>query len=344
MKRGDTEYDYSSSKASPYWDAFGFIVDVTIRTFKVLLHRVFLGPMRKTWSLKLELIIRVSRASYDLLAKKGPERYNKAFDKILPKIDGRGAEIKTSDQGDAPGHWFIPPNENGSIILYFHGGGYVYGSVKTHGRLIGELACATSSRILALDYRLAPKHPQPAAIEDACKAYRYLLKSCISPKRIVFAGDSAGGGLVVSSLIALRDAEDVLPAAGVCISPWVDLTCSDDSFHSNSRYDPVTKEACLVAASAYLNGADPRIPEASPMFANLGGLPPLLIHAGELEVLHDQIYKFSELVKTAGVDTTLHVYKDMVHVWHMFSGFTPEAENAILEISKFVKTHTALNN
>ena len=332
-----------NSKSSLFWDVLGLIFDFIAKAFKTIFSRIFRGPLRESWSWKLELVIRLTRVSYDFLATKGPERYVSAFERIQPKIEGSGATIEISEEKDAPGHWFIPDSANGSVILYFHGGGYVYGSAKTHGRMIGAIACTTSARTLALDYRLAPKHPQPAAIEDACRAYRCLLKSRVSPKRIVLAGDSAGGGLVVSALLALRDAGDILPAAGVCISPWVDLECSDNSFESNSPYDPVTREACLVAASAYLNGADPRTPEVSPLFADLKGLSPLLVHAGELEVLHDQIYKFAERAKSAGLDVTFRAYHDMVHAWHMYSGFTSEAEKAIGEIAEFIKIRTGIN-
>jgi epsilon-lactone hydrolase len=325
-----------------FWDILGVIFDFIVKAFKIVVSRIFRGPLRESWSWKLELMIRLTRVSYDVLATKGPERYNNVFESIQPKIESNGATIEISRENDAPGHWFIPDNTNESVILYFHGGGYVYGSAKTHGRMIGAIAKSSSAKTLALDYRLAPKHPQPAAIEDACKAYRYLLKSGVSPKRIILAGDSAGGGLVISTLLNLRDDGDTLPAGGVCVSPWVDLQCSDDSFQRNRRYDPVTREACLVAASAYLNGADPRTPEVSPLFADLKGLSPLLIHAGELEVLHDQIQKFAQRAKSAGVDVTFRAYHDMVHVWHMYSGFTPEAEKAIREIADFVKIRTGV--
>ncbi len=322
------------------WDIPGVILDFLGRAFSAVSRRMFRGPMRESWNWKYEVLVRLTRVSYDVLAKKGPNRYNRVFEKLQPKIDGGGATIQVSETFGAPGHWFIPENNNGSVILYLHGGGYVYGSAKTHGKLIGQIACAASSKALALDYRLAPQHPQPAAIEDVCAAFRNLVRTGISPRQIVVAGDSAGGGLVVSALVALRDAGDRPPAAGVCISPWVDLACSDESFASNSQYDPVTREACLVAASAYLNGSNPRTPEVSPLFADLKGLPPLLIHAGGLEVLRDQISQFATRAKSAGNEVEIHVYEDMVHVWHLYSGFTPEADKAIVEIADFIKSKT----
>ena len=323
-----------------WWDVPGVMLEFLGRAFSAVSRRIFHGPMRESWNWKYEVLVRLTRVSYDVLAKKGPYRYNRVFEKLQPKIDGGGATIQVSETFGAPGHWFIPENNNGSVILYLHGGGYVYGSAKTHGKMIGQIACAASSKALALDYRLAPQHPQPAAIEDVCAAFRNLVKTGTSPRQIVVAGDSAGGGLVVSALVALRDAGDMLPAAGVCISPWVNLTCSDESFASNSQYDPVTREACLVAASAYLNGSNPRTPEVSPLFADLKGLPPLLIHAGGLEVLRDQISEFAKRAKSAGNEVEIQVYEDMVHVWHLYSGFTPEADKAIGEIADFIKSKT----
>lgn len=330
----------SSTKPPLFKDVLRFISGTIMGGLMAGFMRIFRGSKRKSWSWKFEVIIGLQSKTYPLLAKIGPQRYQRVLTKILTKIDGGEATVTFSEEKEACGYWFIPNNDNGSVIIYFHGGGYVYGSAQTHGKMIGTIACAASARVFALDYRLAPEHPQPAAIEDACIAFRHLVKSGISPNRIVFAGDSSGGGMVVSALLALRNSGEQLPAAGVCISPWVNLECSDKSFDLNSPYDPVTREACLVAASAYLNGTNPRTPEVSPLFADLKGLPPLLIHAGEVEVLHDQILEFAEKAKSSGLEVTLSIYDDMVHVWHMLIGFTPQAEKAINEIAEFITNQT----
>ncbi|MES2765531.1 MAG: alpha/beta hydrolase [Bacteroidota bacterium] len=327
----------SATKPARVSDIARFFSGMIAGGFKAGMQRMRRGPLTKTWDAKLEFIIGTSRGTYNLLTEIGSERYQRVLETALPVIDG-GATLQVSTDKNLPGHWFLPKVDNGSVILYFHGGGYVYGSVRTHGKLMGTIANAVSARVFALDYRLAPEHPQPAAVDDACAAFRHLVASGISPQRIVFAGDSSGGGLVLLALIALRDAGDVLPAAGVAISPWVDLSCTDESFKRNAPYDPVTREACLVAAKAFLHGANPQLPEVSPLFADLAGLPPLLIQAGEIEVLYDQIAKFAEKAKAAGVDVNFHAYKDMVHVWHMYVGFTPLAQEAIDEIAAFVKT------
>ena len=169
----------NSSYVKPprFWDALRFIFGMIGGGLRAGLRRIFRGPLRKAWSWKLEVIIGLSGGTYALLAKIGPERYQRVLEGVLPKVNGAGATVKISEAKDAPGHWFIPDRDNGSVILYFHGGGYVYGSVKTHGRMMGTIACAASARVFAPDYRLAPEHPQPTAIEDACAAYRYLVKS-----------------------------------------------------------------------------------------------------------------------------------------------------------------------
>lgn len=327
-----------SNESARFFDMLRFIAGSLGRGTKALFRRIFLGPKRPSWGIKMEGIIGLQGGTYNLLSKIGPLRYHRAVEALIPRVVSGDATVEISEADGLPGHWFVPEQPSDAVILYFHGGGYVYGSVKTHGEMIGAIACSASAKTFALDYRLAPTHPQPAAIEDACQAFHRLIEMGVPPERIVFAGDSAGGGLVIAAMLALREEGSPLPAAGVAISPWVDLTCSDDSFDRNARYDSVTREACLVAASAYLNGLPADSPIVSPLFASLDGLPPLLVHSGEVEVLHDQICSFAERATSANVDVTLSVYPDMVHVWHMLVGFTPHAQAAIDEIGTFVKT------
>ncbi|MBK7233709.1 MAG: alpha/beta hydrolase [Saprospiraceae bacterium] len=329
----------STKDSSVFADMSYLIYSFLAKMIKTFFRRLIKGPRRKAWSWKLEMVIALQSVSYHLLSKIGAIRYQKVLSKLLTKVQDGGARVELSKDKNVPGHWFIPPTDHGNVILYFHGGGYVYGSVHTHGNMIGEIACASSARIFVPDYCLAPEYPQPAAITDACLAYEHLLNTGVHPNRIVLAGDSAGGGLVISVLLTLRDSNKVLPAGAVCISPWVNLECTEKSFDTNASYDPVTREACLVAATAYLNGTDPRNPIVSPLFANLQGLPPLLIHGGEVEVLHDQIVEFALKAKSMRVNTTLKIYPDMVHVWHMLTGFTIQAKEAISEISEFIIKH-----
>ena len=241
----------------------------------------------------------------------------------------------------APAEWLRPPSAApGRVVLYLHGGGYVIGSPRSHRHLAAAIASAASASALLLDYRLAPEHPYPAAVEDATAAYRWLLDQAIAPGHIVIAGDSAGGGLTVAALLALREARVPLPAAGVCISPWVDLTCGGASYATKADADPIVRRAGVEQmAQAYLGATPPRTPLASPLFADLRGLPPLLIHVGTDEVLLDDAVQLADRAKAAGVDATLEVYDHMIHVWHWFLPMLDEAQTAVDGIGRFVRRH-----
>ena len=243
----------------------------------------------------------------------------------------------------APAEWLRPPSaEPGRVVLYLHGGGYVIGSPRSHRHLAAAIASAASASALLLDYRLAPEHPYPAAVEDATAAYRWLLDQAIAPERIVIAGDSAGGGLTVAALLALREARVPLPAGGVCISPWVDLTCGGASYGTKADADPIVRRAGVEQmAQAYLGATPPRTPLASPLFADLRGLPPLLIHVGTDEVLLDDAVQLAERARAAGVNVTLETYERMIHVWHWFLPMLDEAQAAVDAIGRFVRARAA---
>jgi phosphinothricin tripeptide acetyl hydrolase len=240
----------------------------------------------------------------------------------------------------APAEWLRPPSaEPGRVVLYLHGGGYVIGSPRSHRHLAAAIATAAGASALLLDYRLAPEHPYPAAVEDATAAYRWLLDQAIAPERIVIAGDSAGGGLTVATLLALREARVPLPAGGVCISPWADLTCGGASYATKADADPIVRRAGVEQmAQAYLGATPPRTPLASPLFADLRGLPPLLIHVGSDEVLLDDAVQLAERARIAGVDASIEVYERMIHVWHWFLPMLDEAQTAVDAIGRFVRS------
>jgi len=223
-------------------------------------------------------------------------------------------------------------------VLYFHGGAYCLGSIATHRTLVGNLARAASARVASVEYRLAPEDPFPAAVDDAVAAYRALIASGTPATRIAFAGDSAGGGLTAATLLALRDAGDPLPACAVCISPWLDLSCSGDSMRTRAEQDPMIVPAQLRAlGEAYLAGASPHAPLASPVFGDLRGLPPILIHVGTAETLLDDSTRFAERALAAGVDVALEVWDEMIHVWHAFAPLLPEADRAIAGIGDYLR-------
>ena len=241
----------------------------------------------------------------------------------------------------ASAEWLRPPSARADgVLLYLHGGGYVIGSPRSHRHLAAAIAVAARATGLLLDYRRAPEHPFPAAVDDAVAAYRWLLSRGISPERVVVAGDSAGGGLTVATLLALRDAGVPLPAGGVCISPWTDLTRPAESYVTNLT-DPIVKPGMIVEmAQAYLGGANAKSPLASPMHADLRGLPPLLIQVGGGELLRDDAEGLATRAKEAGLDVTLEVWDEMVHVWHWFLPMLDEAGAAIDRIGEFARQRT----
>ena len=237
-----------------------------------------------------------------------------------------------------PAEWICAgPVRTDAAILYLHGGGYVIGSINTHRALAAELGRAAGIAALVIDYRLAPEAPFPAAVDDATAAYRWLLARGIAPGRLAIAGDSAGGGLTVATLVALRDAGLPLPAAAVCFSPWVDLEGIGESMTERAERDPfVQKEGLLELAATYLGGKDPRTPLAAPLYADLAGLPPLLIQVGEAETLYDDAVRLAERARKSGVDVTLEPWADMIHVWQLFAPVLPEAREALAAAGRFI--------
>lgn len=235
--------------------------------------------------------------------------------------------------------WNTPDDcAEGRTIVYYHGGGYGIGSVTGHRGLCSDLARAARARVLSVDYRLAPEHPFPAAVEDALTAYRWAVGQGVDPAKTALAGDSAGGGLTVATLLSLREAGDTLPGAGLCLSPWVDLTGSNPRIPEVAPKDPMLAPELLdVFADAYMAGADKRAPTASPAFADLTGLPPLLIQAGTAEILIGEIEVFAKKAEASGVDVELEVWDDMIHVWQTFADILPEGRQAIEAIGKYVE-------
>jgi acetyl esterase/lipase len=251
------------------------------------------------------------------------------------------ASLREVDADGVPAAWIETPGaRKDAAILYLHGGGYILGGIQTHKELVARISRATGLRCLAIDYRLAPEHPFPAAVEDACAAYRWLLAQGIAPGRLAIAGDSAGGGLTLGTLVALRDARTPLPAAGVCLSPFTDLEGTGDSMRTAD--DPlIDKDAIAMMTASYLQGRDPRQPTASPVHADYRGLPPLLLQVGTREVLLDDSRRVAERARAAGVDVTLEIGEGLIHVWQLFGPSVPESVEAVDRIGAFVRARTA---
>jgi len=255
------------------------------------------------------------------------------------------ADIKREvvSAGGVKAEWVSAPDaEAGRAVLYLHGGGYVIGSINTHRSLAARLARASRARVLLIDYRLAPEHPHPTAVDDSVAAYRWMLAQGLKPARIAVAGDSAGGGLTVATLVAIRDAKLPLPGAAACLSPWVDLEGVGESMTTKADIDPIVQKAGLVRmAVAYLGGKDPRTPLAAPLYADLSGLPPLLIQVGTAETLLDDAARLAERARKAGVTVSYEPWEDMIHVWHLFAPMLDEGQQAIDRIGEFVRKQAA---
>lgn len=254
-----------------------------------------------------------------------------------------GVTCTPVEAGGVSAEWSVAAGvDEAKVVLYVHGGGYVMGSAGSHRDVTGRLSKAAGARVLSLNYRLAPEHPFPAPVDDAVAAYRWLLAQGISPGNIALAGDSAGGGLAIATLLALRDAGEPLPAAGIGISPWVDMEGTGESMTTRAAVDPVVqKEGLLGMAKLYLGDADPKNPLAAPLHADLAGLPPLLLQVGDAETLLDDSTRLAERARAAGVDVTLKVWDEMPHVWHLFAPILPEGRQAIDEIGSFFQARTA---
>jgi monoterpene epsilon-lactone hydrolase len=245
-------------------------------------------------------------------------------------------EVTSAD--GVPCEWLIPQNaHNDQVLLYLHGGGFVFGISFLHRDMVAYLAQKMGMRVLLVDYRLAPEHPFPAALDDCVTAYRWLLKTGISAPNIVVAGDSAGGNLTITTLMKVRDSGDPLPAAAACLSPVADLLPKEDLL--KEVHDPLLHPKSMrFFNTAYVAYNDAQNPLISPIFGDWHGLPPLLIHAGEDEILRDGAVRIQEMASTAGVEVQLEIYPRMWHVWQLYLTL-PQAKQSLDDIAQFLKTH-----
>lgn len=243
------------------------------------------------------------------------------------------------DIDKTPAAMLDPQSGGEGVIFYLHGGAYALGSIRTHIELLARLALATKLKVLAIDYRRAPENPFPAALEDATTTYQWLIHNGYQPARIAVAGDSSGGGLTIASMLWLRDHNIHLPACGVCISPWLDLTLAGESIKTKALVDPILSSNLLsVYADLYADGNVKDLPLISPLFADLSGLPPTLLHTGTDEILLDDTMRFFNKAKRAGVEVTMETWEGLFHVFQMVP-FLPESTQSIRLISEFIRSH-----
>jgi acetyl esterase/lipase len=248
--------------------------------------------------------------------------------------------VEAVDANGVAAEWTTTPGADpGRVIMFLHGGGYISGSLDSHRHMVAQAGREARARTLALGYRLAPEHPFPAALEDAIAGYRFLLSQGLEPKHIAVAGESAGGGLAIATLVSVRDAGLALPACTWCSSPWVDLEASGDSMTTKAPVDPlIQKPYSLELAAAYLNGADPRTPLASPIYAELKGLPPMLIQVGSAETLLDDAVRLARVAGAADVRVTLEIWPDMIHAWHLFYQQVAAGRHALAAVGAFIRS------
>ena len=261
-------------------------------------------------------------------------RYKIASDVRIESVEADGVSAEWSS---------TPHAEPTCAILFLHGGGYVSGSLTSHRPLTTEIGRVCRARTLALQYRLAPEHPFPAAIEDAVAGYRFLLSCGIEPRHIAVAGDSAGGALTLALMVSARDAGLPQPACGWCISPWTDLECLGASMTSKAAVDPLIQKSYLKElAKAYLNGADPRSALAAPLYANLKGLAPLLIQVGSAETLLDDAVRLANVAGAADLAVTLEIWPDMIHAWPLFHQQLTAGRHAIARAGAFIRSRMSM--
>ncbi len=247
-----------------------------------------------------------------------------------------GLALQAASADGVPCVWIVPQSPSDRVLLYLHGGGFVFGLTAPHLHLGAYLAQQMGLRVLMVDYRLAPQHPFPAALDDCATAYRWLLRQGVAAQEIAVAGDSAGGNLTLTLLMMLRDRGDPLPAAAACLSPVTDL--SQDKVQPGYRDPLLSPKAMRLYSSSYVGGHDPRDPLVSPVFGQWRGLPPLLIHAGEEEILRADAVRAAALAEAAGVEVRLEIYPRMWHVWQLYLAL-PQAVQSLADITQFLGSH-----
>lgn len=283
------------------------------------------------------LHFRLKRDKWDMntsipLFREKCEKLNSKISK-LPE----GVTVESFNIGGLPAEWIIPAGgTKARVILYAIGGGYVSGSCHDHRSIVAKLAKESGISILLYEHRLAPEHPYPAALEDSIAAYRWLLDQGVSPASIVIVGESAGGGLCLAALLALRDMKVPLPAGAVAMSPWTDLKLTGESYRTKAKVCLSPKGMAAVCTKLYVGDNDPGLPYISPLYGDLHGLPPILINVGEYDTLLDDSTRFAAKAKEAGVDITLRVGEGMIHCYPLLAPLFPEATQAMNEICDFI--------
>jgi acetyl esterase/lipase len=258
----------------------------------------------------------------------------------------KGIKVKPTLLNGIKAEWLLPEKrDNQRVLLYMHGGGYAIGSLDTHRGIASKMAKVLEMPALIFEYRLAPENPYPAALKDSINIYKWLLENDYEANQIIFAGDSAGGGLTIAMLLWLRDNKYPLPAGAICLSPWTDLTSTGHSVIARASRDPfIRPDEIIVWGQQYANNEPLTNPYISPLFGDLEGLPPLLVQVGTEELLFDDSIRLVEKAKHQGVEVELHIGEGMVHVWQTFWQYLPEGRAAIHQIGDFYRKYLIQKN
>lgn len=302
------------------------------------------GPLRPTWSFMFESTVAMLRALAHRTSGLPPVELRAAWAALRPMPSPIFREVKRSPvvAGGVTAEWFEPvAGATSAVVIYIHGGSFIFGSIASHAEMIARVAVATGARVLALEYRLAPEHPFPAGLDDVMSAYRWVLSQGVAADKVVFAGDSAGGNLSLTALLRAKADGVAMPAATVPICPWVDLARQGGTMASHRVYDWGVEADFPRWAETYAPGRDLRDPLVSPLFGDFSQTAPILVLHGECEMLHDQVEDFAARALASGATVTSRTYPDMIHGWMTLHPFTPEAQRAFDHVGEFVKRHTS---
>ncbi|MCB9584646.1 MAG: alpha/beta hydrolase [Polyangiaceae bacterium] len=310
----------------------------------IVLKRKLRGPAFPSWSPEFETLATLMH-NYSKVSTLLPLAVQRqaATSLLRPTKATSATQYEPERVGSIRCEWFRKATSSRDrVFLYLHGGGYSIGSIDTHRDLVARIVAASGMQAFVPDYRLAPEHRFPAQLEDALECYRWLLKQGFMGSQIVVGGDSAGGGLTLSLLLALRDAGDPLPAAAVVLSPWADLEATGGSMRSNAPYDYVGRATLLTYASRFVTAKDRKNPLAAPLYGDYRGLPPILIQVGAVETLLDDAIRVTSRARRAGVDVRLEIEPEMIHVWQAFGNLSSNAEHAVARIGEYARQAVGL--
>lgn len=298
--------------------------------------KIIISMIRNRHLFKFKLKPEVIDANFDV------KKFRDDIDRMSDKLNKTPGNVKVESFkiGDMDSELLIPEGANqDKIVMYIHGGGFISGTCQTHRMHVIKFVKVCGAKMLLFDYRLAPEHPFPAAVEDCIRAYNWLLNEGYEPSNIMVMGESAGGTLTLSTLIALKDKRIELPKAAVSISPITDLTCQADSFRTNAKNDIAPMGSWTIWTGYYIADNNPHHPWLSPLIADLTGLPPMMIHVGTHEIHFDDARNFAIKAEKSGVKVILRIWEGMIHAFPLLSPLFPEAKNAMDEIGTYIRGH-----